>query len=62
MMLLNLINGGARAIPEMARTSVKMVAPIRLVKQATILTEVGISGLLFFGSFAFGELAEIAHS
>jgi hypothetical protein len=31
MMLLNLINGGARAIPEMVRTSVKMVAPTRLV-------------------------------
>jgi len=54
----NIINGGARANPEMVRTAAKTVAPLRLALRATVLAEVGISGLLFFGSFAFGELAE----
>ena len=41
--------------PEMVRTAAKTVAPIRPVKQAPVLAEVGISGALFFGSFLLDE-------
>jgi hypothetical protein len=39
----------------MVRTAVKTVAPIGLAQQAPVLAEVGISGLLFFGSFILEE-------
>jgi hypothetical protein len=48
--------GGAKATPEMERTADKTVAPFWPVSQAPVLAEVGISGALFFGSFACGEL------
>jgi hypothetical protein len=41
--------------PEMVRTSDKTVEPTRQVQQAPVLTEVGISGLLFFDSFLLEE-------
>jgi hypothetical protein len=39
----------------MVRTSDKTVAPLRPVYQAPVLSEVVISGLLFFGSFLLEE-------
>jgi hypothetical protein len=39
----------------MERTSDKTVAPLRQVQQAPVLSEVGISGALFFGSFLLDE-------
>jgi hypothetical protein len=50
-MSLKTLNIGALANPEMERTSAKKVTPLRHVLRASVLVEVGISGLLFFGSF-----------